>query len=803
MYEFRFFNMKKIDWKQLTKQRALGLAIMLLGIIVLFMPIFIGVWVIALLGIVLIAAGLFQFVQILRSADKTDSLLSYAAGIITILLGLLLFLSPNLALSGLLMGVTFFFLVDGGVKIYGALQQSGADRWWKLFNGIFTMALGILIWYFLSVNLGIAALGVIIGLRLLVEGWTMFFLPEKGFEPPDFHPDPREHPDYHLALEPSEAVGTVQEPVLQNFSVSKNQNIVWCLSLLGIFFFIHVLRTDAQWSLIGFISPFTAVIGDAVVALLLATVLILPLRIFVRKLTRPIERAAWHRFFYLREKGEEPTVGEKIFKIWLIARLKFALEMREIRYSLNFAFWRVLRYGLPLTAILIAVNSIWGFSWYFNSENWASGVWQEITKGRVDVWRQRMVEDAEKDALARGVAPEKMFAIEPEGVSNEGDFSFVVIGDTGEGDSSQMSLHDQLIAAGKRDAVKFLVVSSDVIYPDGKMKDYETNFYLPFKGFEKPIYAIPGNHDWFDANEGFNANFLERPAAIQALQARLAADVKDVIKTDKRFEEITTEAERLRSYYRIKNGLQRAPYFEMHVAGFSLITVDTGILRTVDDKQKAWLEAALVRAGNNFKMVVLGHPFYVGGKFTGENDAGFQEIYETLKRYKVDVAMAGDTHDFEFYKIKSSSEPGEKEMLNFVNGGGGAYLSIGTSLGFPENPATQNYAFYPPTDELTDKIYREAPFWKMPFYWWLRGLRGYPFDSEMVSGAFDFNRAPFFQSFMEISVERSQNRVRFLLYGANGQLRWRDIHTHGDVKSADKSDDDFVEFIAPISNYQN
>ena len=107
----------------------------------------------------------------------------------------------------------------------------------------------------------------------------MFFLPEKGFEPPDFHPDPREHPDYHLALEPSDDVGTVQEPVLQNFSVSKNQNIVWCLSLLGIFFFIHVLRTDAQWSLIGFISPFTAVIGDAVVALLLAL--------------GPQERTAW------------------------------------------------------------------------------------------------------------------------------------------------------------------------------------------------------------------------------------------------------------------------------------------------------------------------------------------------------------------------------------------------------------------------------------------------------------------------------------------------------------------------------
>jgi hypothetical protein len=240
-------------------------------------------------------------------------------------------------------------------------------------------------------------------------------------------------------------------------------------------------------------------------------------------------------------------------KFWLGARMKFAIVNRLNRYSLQRTFWRLLRIGLPPTAILIAVNSIWGFSWYFNSENWASGVWQRITETRVDVWRERMAEDVERAAVASGIAREKVFAVNPEGVADEGDFSFIVIGDTGEGDPSQMSLRDQLIAAGKRDRVKFLVLSSDVIYPDGKMKDYETNFYLPFHGFEKPIYAIPGNHDWFDANEGFNANFLDRDSALLALRARLLADVRTrAIRTDERFDEITKEAQRLREYYRIK-----------------------------------------------------------------------------------------------------------------------------------------------------------------------------------------------------------------------------------------------------------
>ena len=791
--------MKRPDWKQLTKRRALGLAIMGAGLFVLLMPIFVGGWIIAMLGIALIAAGTFQFVDTVRSTDKTKSLLSYLVGIVTVLLGLILFISPGLVLSGLLVAVTLFLIVDGAIKSFMAYKESGQDRWWDLFNGLFTIFLGFVIWYFINANLGLVAIGIVLGLRLLVDGWTMVFLPQKGFEPPDVKIDAREHPDTKLGLEPSDTIREMQESLLARLAIISGQDLVRCLQVFAVLFAIHVFRTDAKWSFIGLISPFSAVVGDAIVALILGVVLVLPLRLFWRKLSRPLERTAWRRFETLHATGTKPTLVENLLNRWLAIRMKFALDLRENRYSLNRAFWRVLRLGLPATAIIVAINSIWGFSWYFNSENWASGVWQQLTQKRVDIWRQEMAQDVEKAAIARGVQPDKVFTVSPDGVTNDGDFSFIVIGDTGEGDPSQMALRDQLIAASKRDLVRFLVLSSDVIYPDGKMKDYETNFYLPFHGFEKPIYAIPGNHDWFDANEGFNANFLDRESAILSLRARLESDIKtSAINTDERFNEITDEADRLRKYYRIKNGLQRGPFFEIHTTGFSLIAVDTGILRTTDPYETAWLEQALTRAGKNFKFVVLGHPFYVGGAYTAVDDQAFAAIHDVLRRYNVSVAMAGDTHDFEFYKEAYASSEQQNEMLHFVNGGGGAYLSIGTAVGFPEKPVTSEYAFYPRTDELEAKIRREAPVWKMPFLFWLRYLHGYPFNDEMVSGAFDFNRAPFFQSFMEVVVERSQKRVRMLLYGVNGQLRWRDIQVGGQVKPADKSDDDFVEFIAPL-----
>lgn len=791
--------MSQHDWKKLTKRRAMGVGVMVAGLILLVMPVFLGGWIIAILGILLIAAGLFQFVDTLRSPDARRTLYSYLGGAVTMLLGIVVFLSPRLVLSALLLGVILFLIIDGGSKILEARKEKGAERWWHLFNGFCNLGLALLVWFFVSANLGMVAISLVLGLKLLVEGWTMFFLPEKGLEPPDTQVDTSRHPDSRLRLEPSPLIKEMQDAILARHAITESQNTVWCLTLLAILFGIHVLRTDAQWSFIGFISPFTAVVGDAIVALILALVLLLPLRMLFRKFTRPLERTAWRRFETLQASGQDPTLAERVLRWWLSVRMSFAVVLRENRSSINHSFWNMMRIGLPLTAIFVAINSIWGFSWYFNSENWASGVWQRITEKRVDVWRQKMAEDVERNALAKGVPRDQVFTINPGPI--EGDFSFIVIGDTGEGDPSQMALRNQLIAASKRDLVKFLVLSSDVIYPDGKMKDYERNFYLAFHGFEKPIYAIPGNHDWFDANEGFNANFLERDSAILSLQARLASDVKtSAITTNQRFNEITNEADRLRKYYRINNGLQRGPFFEFHNPGFSLIAVDTGILRTLDPYESAWLEQALNRAGTNFKMVILGHPFYVAGADTAAGDETFQKLHETLKRFSVDVVMAGDTHDFEFYKEQYANGSSQKEMLHFVNGGGGAYLSIGTALSFPKNPIVPDYAFYPRTDQLTAKIKHEAPYWKLPFLVWLRVLNGYPFDSEMVSGAFDFNYAPFFQSFLEVSVERSQKRVRILMYGVDGPLRWRDIQVGGQVKPPGKSDDNFVEFIAPLAN---
>jgi 3',5'-cyclic AMP phosphodiesterase CpdA len=127
------------------------------------------------------------------------------------------------------------------------------------------------------------------------------------------------------------------------------------------------------------------------------------------------------------------------------------------------------------------------------------------------------------DQAAGRPAPD--FSVTPPGLARADAFSFIVIGDTGEGDASQHVLRDQLLSVAARDDVRFVVVSSDVVYPTGAMRDYEAKFWLPFKGVRKPVLAIPGNHDWYDALEGFNATFLTPDAARLAMSARVNADL--------------------------------------------------------------------------------------------------------------------------------------------------------------------------------------------------------------------------------------------------------------------------------------
>jgi hypothetical protein len=231
-----------------------------------------------------------------------------------------------------------------------------------------------------------------------------------------------------------------------------------------------------------------------------------------------------------------------------------------------------------------------------------------------------------------------------------------------------------------------------------------------------------------------------------------------------------------------------------------LIAVDTGVARRVDAAELRWLESALAAASGKFIMVLLGHPLYALGHYQGETSEDLAALHRLLRDHEVSVTMAGDVHDFEYYEERYQTPSGQRTMHHFVNGGGGAYLSVGTALDFPAQPPTPLWAHYPTRRQLTEKIEAATPRWKRPAWWWTKSFGAWPSSVEWLSAAFDYNVAPFFQSFVEVRVEPGARRVRFLPWGVHGRLKWSDIEASPGVRPERTALDSFVEWTVNMAS---
>ena len=84
--------------------------------------------------------------------------------------------------------------------------------------------------------------------------------------------------------------------------------------------------------------------------------------------------------------------------------------------------------------------------------------------------------------------------------------------------------------------------------------------------------------------------------------------------------------------------------------------------------------------------------------------------------------------------------------------------------------------------------------WKRPAWWWTTQFDAWPFSAEWMSAMFDYNVAPFFQSFVEVKVESSANRVRVVPYGVHGRLTWADLARSATLQSTHPDGQTFVEW---------
>ena len=737
-------------------------------------------------GELLLWVGVLEIYDGFRRPDKSSKNSAQRSGALSLLMAALLINEELFQRKALLFFIMGVFAIDAlryGVNFFKAWRNK-KFYWVDLISGAGNILLVILMLLLQERGL-LWTIVVAISLRIVGIGISLAWA-KTGILA-------QVHEDVVASLGLSEDtyVRGVAEKIQGEEEHSAQFDRKWIMTFIVLLFVIHLGRMGLDRSFLGILSPVVATIGDMVFALIIAYAIYAPLRLLLLRLFRKRGQRLWKWVQKVDEKERKIVSLRNLTALWLTGRIRSEIQFVKAGYSFPTAIRTGLKIGLPWSALLAAIMPVLGMSWYFDTENWASGIWDKWAATRADEWRMAMTHRMDEGFGANA------FQLHPQGIAGGNDFSFVVVGDPGEGDASQLVLKDKIIEVTNHPEVKFAVISSDVVYPTGALKDYEKKFWMPFKGVNKPVYAIPGNHDWYDALDGFIATFYDPVTAKKAMIARANQDLNITSTTEKRIEEMIASSDMWRHEYEVPTGYQKAPYFQVSTDNFVLITIETGVVRQIDSLQRQWLRNVLERSKGKFVMALLGHPFYAAGEYQGDMNPDFESIHQLLRKYKVPLVMAGDTHDLEYYK-----EPNTKNdpyiMHHFVNGGGGAYLSIGAAMAKPGTMPTEDFAFYPSRGPLEKKITENTAWYKYPAWWWTRKLDGWPFSAEWLSAMFDYNVAPYFQSFMEIKVEPSKRRVTLIPYSNHGRIKWSDMSSTMGARPNGASMEDFAEWVIPM-----
>ena len=232
----------------------------------------------------------------------------------------------------------------------------------------------------------------------------------------------------------------------------------------------------------------------------------------------------------------------------------------------------------------------------------------------VDRARVEWVRLARERAQATGADPDFLIR------RGDGPFSFLLLGDPGEGDNSQYAVVPPLLA--ESDGTDFTVICSDVIYPAGELADYGTKFFRPYRNLECPIYAVPGNHDWYDGLHGFMSNLCGIDAALAPLKVGpgvrgwLAQKLWRQTTRPGEEEIAAMRADRARPA-QLCEPAQPGPYWAIDAGPVRLVGIDTGIVGSLDPDQAEWFKRVSYGTERP-KILITGKPLIVNGAWISE-----------------------------------------------------------------------------------------------------------------------------------------------------------------------------------------
>ncbi|MFV2072703.1 MAG: HdeD family acid-resistance protein [Thermoanaerobaculales bacterium] len=154
----------------------LGVLTVVFGILAIGAPFIAGIAVSMFVGFLIVGMGIARIAHAFKSKQWGAGIWGTIIGMLAVIAGLVMLFRPGVGLASLTMILAVYFVVDGFCEITAAFKIRPDQGWgWLLFNGIIAVLLGFFIWRQWPVS-GAWAVGVLVGIHILMTGWTMIMI---------------------------------------------------------------------------------------------------------------------------------------------------------------------------------------------------------------------------------------------------------------------------------------------------------------------------------------------------------------------------------------------------------------------------------------------------------------------------------------------------------------------------------------------------------------------------------------------------------------------------------------------------
>jgi uncharacterized membrane protein HdeD (DUF308 family) len=155
---------------------ALGILMVLLGLFAIAAPVVATIAVQIMLGWLLVIGGIAQGVHAFMVKGWAGFLLALLSAILYLVVGILLLINPVAGAVALTIIFAAFLVVEGIFKIVMALRVRDHRGWgWLLASGIVSLILGALIWAQWPSS-ALWVIGLLVGIQLVFTGWALVML---------------------------------------------------------------------------------------------------------------------------------------------------------------------------------------------------------------------------------------------------------------------------------------------------------------------------------------------------------------------------------------------------------------------------------------------------------------------------------------------------------------------------------------------------------------------------------------------------------------------------------------------------